>query len=65
MMKLDAADIARAPALTTPDNEGIARKPVSAPGAVVQLADYDASSVVVIQKGATGFDLKTIAKSTF
>jgi hypothetical protein len=66
MMKLEAADIAGAPALTTPDNVGIGRKPVSAPGAVVQLADYDANSVIVIQKGAAGgFDLKTIAKSTF
>jgi hypothetical protein len=65
MMKLDAAEIAGAPALTTPDNEGIARKPVSEPGAVVQLADYDANNVVVIQKAASGLDLKTIAKSTF
>jgi hypothetical protein len=65
MMKLDAAEIAGAPALTTPDHEGIARKPVSEPGAVVQLADYDANNVVVIQKAASGLDLKTIAKSTF
>jgi hypothetical protein len=66
MMKLSSDEIAGAPALTTPDNEGIARKPVSAPGAVVQLADYDANSVIVVQKGAAGgLDLKTIAKSTF
>jgi hypothetical protein len=66
MMKLSSDEIAGAPALTTPDNEGIARKPVSAPGAVVQLADYDANNVIVVQKAAAGgFDLKTIAKSTF
>jgi hypothetical protein len=66
MMKLSSDDIAGAPALTTPDVTGIARTPVSAPGAVVQLADYDANNVIVVQKGASGgLDLKTIAKSTF
>jgi len=66
MMKLSADEIAGAPALTTPDNEGIARTNVSAPGAIVQLADFDANNVIVIQKGASGgFDLKTIAKSSF
>lgn len=65
MMKLSTDDVAGAPALTTPDVTGIARTPVSAPGAVVQLADYDANNVIVVQKGASGFDLKTIAKSTF
>jgi hypothetical protein len=66
MMKLSTDDVAGAPALTTPDVTGIARTPVSAPGAIVQLADYDANSVIVVQKGASGgFDLKTIAKSSF
>ena len=66
MMKLSSDEIAGAPALTTPDNEGIARTKVSAPGAIVQLADFDANNVIVIQKGASGgFDLKTIAKSSF
>jgi hypothetical protein len=66
MMKLSADEIAGAPALTTPDNVGIARTNVSAPGAIVQLADFDANNVIVIQKGASGgFDLKTIAKSSF
>jgi hypothetical protein len=66
MMKLSAEDIAGAPALTTPDNVGIPRTNVSAPGAIVQLADFDADNVIVIQKGAAGgFDLKTIAKSSF
>ncbi|HVE36009.1 MAG TPA: hypothetical protein VNC18_20755 [Gemmatimonadaceae bacterium] len=66
MMKLSSDEIAGAPALTTPDVVGVARTNVSAPGAVVQLADLDEQNVVVIQKGASGgFDLKTIAKSSF
>jgi hypothetical protein len=66
MMKLSSDEIGGAPALTTPDVVGVARTPVSAPGAVVQLADLDDQNVVVIQKAATGgFDLKTIAKSSF
>ncbi len=66
MMKLSTDDIAGAPALTTPDNDGIPRQNVSAPGAIVQLSDYDASNVIVMQKGASGgLDLKTIAKSSF
>ena len=65
MMKLSSDEIAGAPALTTPDVVGVARTNVSAPGAVVQLADLDDQNVVVIQKGASGgFDLKTIAKSS-
>jgi hypothetical protein len=66
MMKLSMDDIAGAPALTTPDNDGIPRENVSAPGAIVQLSDYDANNVIVMQKGASGgVDLKTIAKSSF
>jgi hypothetical protein len=66
MMKLSVAEIAGAPALTTPESEGIPRQNESAPGAIVQLADYDANNVIVIQKGASGgLDLKTIAKSSF
>jgi hypothetical protein len=67
MMKVSVADIAKAPAITNPDGgDGIARTNVSAPGAVVQLADLDKDNVVVIQKGANGgFDLKSILKSTF
>ena len=65
-MKLSTDEIAGAPALTTPESDGIPRQNVSAPGAIVQLADYDASNVIVIQKGAGGgLDLKTIAKSSF
>ena len=66
MMKLSSEEIAGAPALTTPDKEGIARTNVSAPGAIVQLADFDAANVIVIQKASGGgLDLKTIAKSSF
>jgi len=66
MMKLSSDEIGGAPALTTPDVVGVARTNVSAPGAVVQLADFDDQNVVVIQKGASGgFDLKTVAKSSF
>ena len=66
MMKLSAEEIAAAPALTTPEHMGIARTNVSAPGAIVQLADFDANNVIVIQKSAAGgLDLKTIAKSSF
>ena len=66
MMKLSSDEIGGAPALTTPDVVGVARTNVSAPGAVVQLADFDEQNVVVIQKGASGgFDLKTVAKSSF
>lgn len=66
MMKLSSDEIGGAPALTTPDVVGVARTPVSAPGAVVQLADFDDQNVVVIQKGASGgLDLKTVAKSSF
>jgi hypothetical protein len=67
MMKLNADDFATGASLTTRDGgNGIERKEVSAPGAVVQLSDFDANNVLVIQKSATGgFDLKTIAKSTF
>jgi hypothetical protein len=66
MMKLSSEDIAGAPALTTPENIGITRTNVSAPGAIVQLADFDDKNVIVIQKApAGGLDLKTIAKSSF
>jgi hypothetical protein len=49
MMKLSSDEIAGAPALTTPDNEGIARTNV-APGVSPQLADFDANNVIVIQR---------------
>lgn len=67
MMKLAASDFVTGAALTTPDGgNGIARAEVSAPGAIVQLADLDADRVVVIQKATGGgLDLKSIAKSTF
>ncbi|HYV96956.1 MAG TPA: hypothetical protein VE967_05840 [Gemmatimonadaceae bacterium] len=65
MMKVSVADIASAPSLTTPDSNGITRVNVSAPGAVVQLSDFDKDNVIVVQKGAAGLDLRTIAKAGF
>ncbi|HKS05504.1 MAG TPA: hypothetical protein VJR92_04250 [Gemmatimonadaceae bacterium] len=66
MMKLSAGDFVSGAPLTTPDGgNGIARTEVSAPGAIVQLADFDADRVIVIQKTAGGgLDLKSVAKST-
>jgi hypothetical protein len=66
MMKVSVADIATGKQLSPDTNDGIPRKNVSAPGAVTQLANFDANNVIVVQKSATGgFDLRTIAKSTF
>jgi hypothetical protein len=66
MMKVSAADIASGQQLTKDTNDGIARTNVSAPGAVTQLADYDANNVLVMQKNASGgVDLKTVAKSSY
>jgi hypothetical protein len=66
MMKLNAADFATGTALVNGEmGTGIARTPVSAPGAITQLADLDKDNVVVIQKNGTSLDLKSIAKSTF
>jgi hypothetical protein len=66
MMKLNAKDFATGAALTEPNQVGIPRTNVSERGAITQLADFDKDNVLVVQKSATGgFDLKTIAKSTF
>jgi hypothetical protein len=64
LMRIDASDVAKGPALTTPDAEGIARTTIAQPAGVIQLSDLDALHVVVIQRGASGLDLKSIAKST-
>jgi hypothetical protein len=64
LMRIDAGEIARGPALTTPDVEGVARTTIAQPAGVTQLSDLDALHVVVIQRGANGLDLKSIAKST-
>jgi hypothetical protein len=66
MMKVSTADIAAGKQLTPESNDGIARTPVTAPGLVTQLADFDANNVVVIQKNAAGgVDLRTVAKSAY
>jgi hypothetical protein len=64
LMRVSAADIANAQALTLPSKEpGIARVPLAHTG-IRQLADLDAQHVIVIQAGSGGMDLKSIAKST-
>jgi hypothetical protein len=66
MMKVSAADIASGKQLSPQTDDGIARKPVTAPGAVTQLANFDESNVIVLEKNASGgFDLKTVAKSSY
>ena len=64
LMRIDATDVATGTALTTPDVVGIARTPLEQPSGITQMAELDASHVVVIQRGANGFDLKSIAKSS-
>jgi hypothetical protein len=63
LMRIDAGDVATGTALTTPDVVGIARTPLEQPSGISQMAELDGSYVVVIQRGATGLDLKSIAKS--
>lgn len=66
MMKVSAADIASGKQLTPETDSGIARTNVAPPGAVTQLANYDANNVIVMQKNSTGsVDLKTVAKSAY
>ena len=64
LMRIDASDVATGTALTTPDVVGIARTPLEQPAGIAQMAELDANHVVVIQRGANGFDLKSIAKSS-
>lgn len=63
LMRIDASDVATGKALTTPEVTGIARTPLSEPSGITQMAELDASYVVVVQRGANGLDLKSIAKS--
>ena len=63
LMRIDASDVATGAALTTPEVAGIARTPLDQPSGISQMAELDGSYVVVIQKSANGFDLKSIAKS--
>ena len=62
-MRIDASDVATGKALTTPELVGIARTPLADPTGISQMAELDANYVVVIQRGANGLDLKSIAKS--
>jgi hypothetical protein len=64
LMRIDASDVAAGPSLTTPDREGIARTALTQPAGITQMSDLDAQHVVVIQRGANGLDLRSIAKST-
>ncbi|MDA1080178.1 MAG: hypothetical protein O2973_00660 [Gemmatimonadetes bacterium] len=64
LMLISAVDVAGGKALTVPDVEGIARTTLDQPSGITQMSDLDATHVVVIQKGANGLDLKSIAKSS-
>ena len=63
LMRIDASDVATGKPLTTPEVVGIARTPLADPSGIAQMAELDANYVVVVQKTANGFDLKSIAKS--
>ena len=63
LMRINASDVATGPALTTPEVVGIARTPLTEPSGITQMAELDANYVVVVQRGANGLDLKSIAKS--
>ena len=63
LMRINASDVATGEALKTPDVEGIARTALEAPTGIQQMAELDATHVVVIQRGEKGLDLKSIAKS--
>jgi hypothetical protein len=63
LMRINATDVATGPALTVPEVAGIARTPLTEPSGITQMAELDGSYVVVIQRGANGLDLKSIAKS--
>jgi hypothetical protein len=63
LMRIDASDVATGAALTVPDVAGIARATLEQPSGISQMAELDANYVVVIQRGANGLDLKSIAKS--
>jgi hypothetical protein len=63
LMRLDASDVATGAALTVPEVAGIARATLDQPSGITQMAELDANHVVVLQRGANGLDLKSIAKS--
>jgi hypothetical protein len=63
LMRIVANDVATGKPLTTPEVVGIDRTPLADPSGIAQMAELDANYVVVVQKSANGFDLKSIAKS--
>ena len=63
LMRIDASDVATGKALTVPEVAGIARATLEQPSGITQMAELDATHVVVVQRGANGLDLKSIAKS--
>ena len=63
LMRIDASDVATGSALTVPEVAGIARTTLEQPSGISQMAELDAEYVVVVQRGANGLDLKSIAKS--
>jgi len=63
LMRIDASDVATGKALTVPEVAGIARATLEQPSGITQMAELDANHVVVVQRGANGLDLKSIAKS--
>jgi hypothetical protein len=64
LMRIDASDVAVGAALTVPEVAGIARETLAQPSGITQMAELDANHVVVVQRGANGLDLKSIAKSS-
>ena len=65
LMRIDASDVATGEALKVPDVAGIPRATLESPTGIQQAAELDATHVVVIQRGASGLDLKSLPKSTF
>ena len=63
LMRIDASDVATGAALKVPEVAGIPRTPLEQPSGIMQMAELDANHVVVVQRGANGLDLKSIAKS--
>ena len=63
LMRIDASDVATGAALKVPEVAGIPRTPLEQPSGITQMAELDANYVVVVQRGASGLDLKSIAKS--
>ena len=63
LMRIDASDVATGQALKVPEVAGIARTALEQPAGIAQMSELDSDHVVIIQRGANGFDLKSVAKS--